>query len=147
MSLFNKVTEDWKTALKAGAPEKNVLAAIKSELQVRAKNDKVAELSDDVAISVIKKLCDVFRESSEFAKQAGRDELLAEAQFKLTVAQNYLPAQMSEDELKVIIKACIDEAGITSLKEAGKVMKLLMPKVKGKADGTLVQSLVKSFLQ
>lgn len=146
MSLFKQVSEDWKNALKAKSPEKEPLAAIRAELQMRAKNDKVPELADDVAISVIGKLSETFKESLGFAKQAARDDLIADAELKLAIAQRYLPSQLSEIEVQALVTASIAEAGATTQKDYGKVMKVLMPKVKGRTDGSKVQELVKSLL-
>lgn len=146
MSLFKQIPEDWKNALKAKSPEKDTIAAIKAELQLRAKNDKVAELNDDVAISVIGKLSEIFKESLDFAKQAGRDELVKDAELKIAVAQRYLPSKLSDEEVQVLVTASIAEAGATAQKDFGKVMKLLMPKIKGRTDGTRVQAIVKSLL-
>lgn len=146
MSLFSSVCEDWKVALKGKLPEKTALASIKSELQMRAKNDQIQEVSDDVAISVIGKLCEVFKESLRFAEQAGRDDLVTEATMGIAVAQRYLPSQLSEAEVKDIVNAAVAEAGAVTQKDFGKVMKVLMPRVKGRADGAVVQSLVKSIL-
>lgn len=146
MSLFKQIAEDWKTALKAKSPEKEPLASIKAELQLRAKNDKLAELSDDVAISVIGKLSETFKESLGFAKQAGREDLVTEAELKLAVAKRYLPSQLSEAEVNELVVASIAEVGATAAKDFGKVMKVLMPRIKGRTDGTQVQALVKSLL-
>lgn len=146
MSLFKQVSEDWKNALKAKSPEKEPLAAIRAELQMRAKNDKVPELADDVAISVIGKLSETFKESLGFARQAARDDLVSEAELKIAVAQRYLPSQLSEAEVQALVTASIAEVGATTQKDYGKVMKVLMPRVKGRTDGSKVQELVKSLL-
>lgn len=146
MSLYKQVSEDWKNALKAKSPEKDVLAAIKAELQIRAKNDRVPELADDVAIGTIGKLSDTFKESLEFARQANRSDLVEEFELKLLVASRYLPQQLSEEDVEVLVRAAIVETGSASQKDFGKVMKVLMPKVKGRTDGGKVQALVKSLL-
>jgi len=146
MSLFKQIAEDWKNALKAKSPEKEPLSSIKAELQLRAKNDKLDELDDNTAVSVINKLNEVFKESLEFARQAGREDLVSGAEFKMSIAQRYLPSLLSEKEINDLTTAAISESGAVAAKDFGKVMKVLMPKIKGRADGVKVQNLVKSML-
>ncbi len=146
MSLFTQVFSDWKTAFKARAPEKDALSEIKAELQMRAKNDQVDELSDEVSLAVLKKLSDSLKESIAYAAQAARDDLRTAAESKLLVVSKYLPTQLTEDEVKSLVVRAIADSGATTLKDIGKVMKLLVPLTKGKADGALVQSLVKANL-
>lgn len=137
---------DWKTAFMTRSPEKAVLTDMKSDLQTRAKNDQVEELADEVVLTVLGKLSETFKESLAFATQAGRQDLIDEAQLKLAVVQKYLPEQLSDAELEACVKSCVAESGAVSQKDFGKVMKLLMPKIKGKADGAKVQALVKGLL-
>lgn len=146
MSKFNLVMSDWKNAFMARSPDKAALTDMKSDLQMRAKNEHVTELSDDVVLTVLGKLAETFKESIEFARQAERQDLVDDAQLKLSVVQSYLPEQMSDEELDVCVRSCIAESGAVTQKDFGKVMKLLMPKVKGKADGVKVQALVKGLL-
>ncbi len=146
MSLFAQVISDWKSAFKARTSEKDALAEIKAELQMRAKNDQVDELNDETALVVLKKLGDTLKESIAYAAQAGRDDLKSTAEAKLLVVNRYLPTQLSESEVKSLVMQAITDSGATSLKDIGKVMKLLVPLTKGKADGALVQSLVKASL-
>ncbi len=146
MSLFEQVLSDWKTAFKLRSPDKDALGELKAELQMRAKNDMVDPLSDEVSLAVLKKLSDTFKESVVFATQAGREDLRAEATAKLAVVTRYLPQQLSTEELTQLVQKAVTDSGATSLKDLGKVMKLLVPLTKGKADGSQVQTLVKSLL-
>ena len=95
MSIYKQVSQDWATAMKAKSPDKTTLSTIRSELQLRAKNDLVAEVSDDVAIVVIGKLCEVYKESLGFAEQAAILYLVNQAELNIYVAQRYLPALLS----------------------------------------------------
>lgn len=80
-------------------------------------------------------------------ESAGRDELAASTKAEIEIIIKYLPEQLSEEEIKVIVQQTIQETGASSKSEMGKVMSALMPKVKGRADGKLVNQAVLQFLQ
>lgn len=104
------------------------------------------ELSDDEVLEVAAKEAKRRRESIEAYTAAGRDELAAKEAAELSILEAYLPAGLTEDEVAALVDEAIAETGATSPQQMGAVMKALMPKVKGRADGGLVSSLVKSRL-
>lgn len=104
------------------------------------------EATDEDVLSVIQSQAKQRRDSIEEFKKAGRQELVDKETKELEMLQVYLPAQMSEDQVREIVKTTISEIGATTVAEMGKVMGALMPKVKGKADGSLVSRIVREFL-
>lgn len=104
------------------------------------------EATDEDVLSVIQKEAKQRRESIEQFKQAARQDLVDKETKELEILQVYLPAQMSEDEIREIVKETIREIGATTVVDMGKVMQALMPKTKGKVDGGLVSRIVKDSL-
>ncbi|MEK7092750.1 MAG: GatB/YqeY domain-containing protein [Patescibacteria group bacterium] len=104
------------------------------------------EASDEDVLAVIQKEVKQRHDSIEQFNNAGRKELAEKEQKELTILQAYLPAQMSEDEVKKLVLEAIVTTGATTVSDMGKVMGALMPKIKGKADGNLVSRLVKETL-
>lgn len=104
------------------------------------------EATDEDVMTVIQKEVKQRKDSIEAYEKAGRQDLVDKEKAELAILQTYLPQQMSEEEVKKIIEAAIQETGATSLSDMGKVMSALMPKVKGKADGSLISKLVREAL-
>lgn len=104
------------------------------------------EATDEDVLSVIQKEAKQRRDSIEEFKKANRQELVDKENKELEMLQVYLPQQMDEEEIRNLVKEAIDQTGAKTIAEMGKVMGALMPKVKGKADGTLVSKLVKEEL-
>jgi uncharacterized protein YqeY len=104
------------------------------------------EATDEDVLSVIQKEAKQRRDSIEEFKKANRQELVDKETKELEMLQTYLPQQMSEEEIRVIVKEAVDQTGAKTIAEMGKVMGTLMPKVKGKADGGLVSKIVKELL-
>lgn len=150
MSLYQKLEEDIKTAMKARDSERlTALRGLKSDIKYKmidAPGGIEAGMDDAGVIAILSTAAKKRKESIEQYKAAGRQELADKESFELAIIQEYLPAQMPEAQLREIIAASIAEAGATSPADAGKVMKVLMPKVKGLADGKLVNQLVSELL-
>lgn len=104
------------------------------------------EASEEDVLSVVQNQAKQRRDSIEQFKNAGRTELADKEQKELEFLQAYLPKQMSEDEIKKLVKEMISQTGAASIQDMGKVMGALMPKTKGKADGNLVSKIVKESL-
>ena len=104
------------------------------------------EASDEEILAVIQKEVKQHRDSIEQFRQAGRQELMDKEIKELEILQRYLPAQMSEDEVRVLVEEAVKQVGAVSPADMGKVMGVLMGKVKGKADGSLVSRLVREAL-
>ena len=106
----------------------------------------MSSLTDEEVLSVLSTLAKQRRESIEQYSAAGRSDLADKESKELEIIQSYLPKQLSASELDNVIRLAISESGASSLNELGKVMKVLMPKVKGVADGKIVNQRVKELL-
>ncbi|WP_028274183.1 GatB/YqeY domain-containing protein [Atopococcus tabaci] len=146
MSLLTKINEDVKTAMKAKDKERlAVLRMIKSSLH----NEQISkghELTDEEELTVLSREKKQRADSLEEFKLAGRDDLVQQLEKELSVVNEYLPEQLSEEELRAVVQESINEANASSMKDMGSVMGVLMPKVKGRADGKEVSRLVKELL-
>ena len=147
MSIKEKLTADLKESLKSGDKVKlSVVRMVLSSIKNK-EIDKRAELSDDEALAVLSHAAKLRKESIEEFTKGGREDLVQKEREELRVIENYLPEQLSEDKLKEIAKEAILEASATSVKDIGKVMKILMPRLKGQADGKLVNKIVQQALE
>lgn len=104
------------------------------------------EATDEDVVQVITQQAKQRKDSIEQFRNANRQELVAKEEQELAILQKYLPEQMSEEEVRTLVHDAITETGASSSADMGKVMAALMPKVKGKADGTLVSRLVREHL-
>lgn len=147
MVLKEQLTEDMKTALKAG--DKLRLSTVRMMLS-EVKNAEIAkrgELTDEEAAAVVAREARMRREAIEEFGKGGRQDLVDKETAELAVIQGYMPEQISSDEVRKIVAETIEEVGATTPADLGKVMGRLMPKVKGKADGKMVNQLVREMLQ
>lgn len=146
MSLLERLNNDMKQAMKNKEKDKlSVIRMIKSSLQ----NEGIKlgkELAEDEELTVLSREMKQRKDSLHEFEKAGRDDLVEKLRTELTVVELYMPEQLSEEELTEIVKNAISEVGATSKAEMGKVMSAVMPQVKGKADGTLVNKLVQQHL-
>ena len=145
-AMYDRLMEDMKTAMKAHDMSavntlRGVIAKVK-DLTVNAGK----EIDDDTALAVIAKAVKQREESIAQFTSAGRAELAENEKKEMATLVKYLPKQLSEDEVSAVVKAVIAETGVASLKEKGKLMGALMPRVKGKADGKLVNQIVQTLL-
>lgn len=147
--ILDRINEDYKNAVKEKNENKrqtlNMLkSAIKyREIELRTSNK---ELTEDEIISVIQKEIKKRKEAIELYEKGGRNDLAQKEKEEIAVLESYLPKQLSEDEIREIVKETINSVGATSPSDVGKVMKEVMPKVKGKADGNLVKKIVEEIL-
>ena len=105
------------------------------------------ELDDARLLSILQKEVKTREDMIEEAKKAGRDDLLQAAQRELVILGQFLPQQMNSDELNALAKSAIEEAGATEMRDMGKVMSLLMPKLEGRASGQDASKAVRELLQ
>ena len=141
MSLKEQLTEDMKTAMKAKEEGKQRLAVIRMvRSAIRQQeidgNGKQA-LDDEGVIAIISKEVKMRKDSLEEFKKGDRQDLVAQTEAEIAVLMPYLPQQLSEEEIRTFVKEAVEKSGASSQKDMGKVMGLLMPKVKGRADGKL----------
>ena len=146
MPLLERIDNELKAAMKSSDKIKvSTLRMVKASLKNR-EIEKRAELSDEEVIEVLTTLAKQRRESISEFERGGRADLAEREREELAVIQSYLPEQLSEEELNRIVQETIEETGASSLKDVGKVMKSLMPKVKGRADGRQVNQKVRKLL-
>ena len=148
MSLKEKLTADMKEAMKAREEGRQRLGVIRMVRGVirQQEIDGQKELDDDAVLAVISKEVKQRRDSIEEFKKGGREDLVAQNEAEIAVLMAYLPQQMAEGEIRKLVQDAIAATGASSPKEMGKVMKELMPKVKGRADGKLVNQIVRELL-
>ena len=142
-SIKETLSEQMKTAMKAGEKEKlgfvrNLHAAIRKK-----EIDDRVDLDDAAVIKIITSLVKQRQDSIDQFKQGGRQDLVDKEEAELKFLMSHMPAQMGEDEVRKIVDWAVTESKAAGPKDMGNVMKLLMPKVQGKADGKLVNQLVK----
>lgn len=148
MSFKEKLTADMKEAMKAreeGRQRLGVIRMVRGAIR-QQEIDGQKELDDDAVLAVISKEVKQRRDSIEEFKKGGREDLVAQNEAEIAVLMAYLPQQMAEGEIRKLVQDAIAATGASSPKEMGKVMKELMPKVKGRADGKLVNQIVRELL-
>ena len=146
MSLKDSISEDMKAAMKAHEKDRlAVIRMVRSAIR-QTEIDGKKDLDDEGVIAVISKELKMRKDSLEEFRKGGRDDLVEKTQAEIDVLLPYLPEQLSEDEVKALVKEAVEQTGAASVKDMGKVMGVLMPKVKGRADGKMVNSIVKGML-
>ncbi|MGM0853187.1 MAG: GatB/YqeY domain-containing protein [Bacillota bacterium] len=147
MSLLNRLNDDMKQAMKNKEKEKlSVIRMLKASLQNEAIKHGKQELSEDEELTVLSREVKQRKDSLQEFQNAGREDLVEKIQTELTYVEIYMPKQLSEEEVSAIVHQTVAEVGATSKADMGKVMGAIMPKLKGKADGALVNKLVLQHL-
>ncbi len=146
MNLLERINNDVKQAMKNKEKDKlSVIRMIKASLQNEAL--KIGhELTDEEELTVLTRELKQRKDSLREFEKAGREDLVEKIHTELKYVELYMPEQLSEEEVAEIVKQAISETGASSKAEMGKVMAVVMPKVKGKADGSLVNKLVQQHL-
>ena len=135
-----------KDAMKAGDKDRrNAIRLLQSAVK-QAEIDRRAELDNDAVMSILQKEAKKRREAIAELERAGRRDDAAAEKFELAVIEDFLPRQLTAAELKPIVQAAISETGAVSMKQMGQVMKIVMPKVSGLADGKQVSAIVRELL-
>ena len=147
MSLLEQLNENMKQAMRAKDKERlSVIRMVKASLQNEAIKLGVETLSEEDEITVLSRELKQRRDSMKEFEADNRIDLAEKLASEIEMLQPYLPAQLSETEVEQLVQETIKQVGATSKKDFGKVMQQLMPKVKGKADGSVVQQLVQKHL-
>ena len=147
MTVKDSLSTDLKEAMRQGdVLRRSVIRMLSAEIHNQEIEDK-KELDDEAVIRVLTKQVKQRRESIESFGIGGRDDLVQKEKQELNIILNYLPEQMDTDTITKIVQESIDEAGVTDVKNIGMVMRVVMPKVKGKADGRQVQKIASQLLQ
>jgi uncharacterized protein YqeY len=144
--LLKKLQEEMKAAMKSGDKEKlSTVRMLISEIK-KVQIDQKKELTDEEIIQILQRYAKQRKESIKQYKEAGREDLAEKEERELKIVQEFLPKQLSEEEIKKIVEEVINETGASSMKDMGRVMKAVMEKVKGRAEGSVVSSIVKEKL-
>ncbi|MEX2639400.1 MAG: GatB/YqeY domain-containing protein [Balneolales bacterium] len=150
MSIYQTILADLKTAMKnKDAARLNVLRSLKASIQQKEISERKGgqgELSDEQVTSVLMKSAKQRRESIDQYEKYDRMDLAEPEKIELAIIESYLPKMLSEDEIRPVIKKIIDETGSTSPQDMGRVMGRVMPELKGKADGAIINKIVKEQL-
>ncbi|WP_085991866.1 GatB/YqeY domain-containing protein [Oceanobacillus senegalensis] len=143
MSLLDTLNQDMKQAMKNKDKETlSVIRMIKASIQNESIKLGKDILSEDEELTILSREVKQRKDSLQEFKSAGRDDLVNKMETELSVVKQYMPEQLSAEELENIVQQTIQEVNATTKKDIGKVMSAVMPKVKGKADGSQIKEAV-----
>ncbi len=143
MSLKEQITADMKDAMRARDSERlGVIRLVQAAIKQREVDERI-ELDDAAVIAILEKMIKQRRESVQQYTDGGRPELADQETAEIAILQPYLPAQLGADEVAAAVTAAIAESGATEMKDMGKVMGILKPKLQGQADMGQVSAQVK----
>lgn len=147
MSLMELLTADMKAAMKQGEKARlSVIRLVRGAVR-QAEIDGKKTLNDDEIINVIAKEVKMRRDSIEEFERGKRADLVEKTKAEIDILTPYLPVPLSPDEVKQIAEKAVAEVGAATAKDMGKVMRVLMPRIKGRADGKLVNEIIHSLLK
>jgi len=151
MTLYEQIQKEMKEAMKSRDSLKtntlrSVIASVKNYL-VSSEEARAREVNDELLIDLIAKEAKKREESIEAYKKAGRDDLVSSESKELEILRSYLPEELSADEIRAIALQTIDDLKAKNPSDLGKVMRELMVRVKGRADGKLVNKIVRELLE
>lgn len=146
MSLKEVLQEDWKQALKAKDKFKtDTISMARAAILLVEKTDG-EQLDDEQIFDVLAKEVKQRREAILEFEKGNRQDLIDKANAEIEILLGYLPQQLSEEEISGIVRQAVDEVGANSIGDMGKVMAIVVPRTKGRADGRLVSQIVKQYL-
>lgn len=146
MSVKDSLKADLITAMKAKEKDRVDTIRLVTAAVKKKEIDGGKELDDAGVFAVLNSMVKQRQDSIEQFKKGGRDDLVAKEEAQLAILQTYLPKPLSESELSELVQNAITEAGATGMQDMGKVMKLVLDKAGGRADGKLVSSMVREKL-
>ncbi len=145
MDLKERLMEDLKLSMKEkDTVKKNAVQSTRAAILQYEKDNKVT-LNDDEVVLVIAKEVKKRKDALPDYEKSGREDLINDLKREIEVLTAYLPSQLSKEELEEIVIDCIKSTGAQSMKEMGKIMAAVMPKVQGRADGRMVNEIVKAY--
>jgi len=145
--LHEQLNKDYVTAMKARDTVKSAtLNFLRAQIKNVVIDKKVEILDDESVITVIKKQIKQRQDSIEQFDKAGRQELVDKEKAEMAILKSYLPAELSEEQLKAMVKDAIKEVQASSVKDMGRVIKAVQEKTKGSADNRVVSEIVKAAL-
>jgi len=146
MSLKERLLEDMKTAMRdKDVLKKNAVQMARAAVLQVEKDNRIT-LDDDGIVDIIAKEVKKRRDSLPDYEKSGRQDLIDNLKTEIEILMQYLPRQLSEEELEALVKQAILETGALSAKVMGRVMQAVMPRVKGRADGRMINLMVKKLL-
>jgi uncharacterized protein YqeY len=147
MNLPDLISSDIKKAMLAREVDKlAALRAVKAAIMLEASKDGSASVSDDISLTIIKRLVKQRRDSAEIYLNENRQDLADDELKQLKHLETYLPEQLSSSEVEKIVKKIIIELGASSIGDMGRVMSKVISQLNGKADGKLISNVVKNLL-
>lgn len=147
MSLKDRLQEDWKAAMKAQDKFRaGVINMARAAILFREKTDG-SKLDDEAVIDVLSKEVKQRKDATIEYEKGNRQDLVDQANNEIQILLEYLPQQLTEEEIKEIVVNAVREVGAVSMKDMGKLMAAIMPQLKGRADGKLVNQIVKDILK
>ncbi len=147
MTLNDRINEDMKAAMKA--KEKFTLSVLRM-LRSEIKNEEISKrenLNDDEIVQVLSRELKKRKDAAEEYRKFNREDTALDLEKEVQIILAYLPEQLTEEEITEIVRDAVENTGAQSKKDMGKVMGVIMPKLKGRADGRLVNQIVQSFLE
>lgn len=146
MDTKTQINNAMKEALRAkDQVAKRTLTMVRAAIQ-QAEKDRKTELDETAVMSILQKELKSRQETIDEAKKAGRDDLVADTEAEIVVLKKFLPEAMSEEELRTLAAEVITEVGASAMSDMGKVMKVIMPRVGGRASGGDISRVVKEIL-
>jgi len=146
MSLKEQLLEDMKEAMKQkDTVRKNAIQMARAAILQTEKDNQIT-LDDDGVTDVIAKEVKKRKDVLPEYEKSGRDDLVRDLKTEIETLMKYLPQQLTEEELEAIVRQTVEETGASSPRDMGRVMQAVMPKVKGRADGKMVNAIVKKIL-
>lgn len=146
MSLKDLLLQDLKTAMKDGDTVAKTAIQMARSAVLQVEKDMKVTLDDDGIVEIIAKEVKKRMDTLPDFEKSGREDLIDNLKAEIEVLKKYLPQQLSESEIEEIVKNAISSTGAASAKDIGKVMQAVMPETRGKADGKLVNQIVKKLL-
>lgn len=147
MDLKTQLLEDFKTAMKEKDNiKKNTITMVRAAILQREKDEQIV-LDDEGVIAILSSEMKKREASLTAAQEGNRSDMVEEIEYEMEILKEYLPQQLTREEIDTIVAQTIKDVGANSMKDMGKVMGVLMPKVKGRADGKLVNKIVRQNLQ
>ena len=149
MNLFDKISEDIKAAMMSKDKIRlEALRGVKKEfLEAKTAKGSDGELTDETAIKIIQKMIKQRKDSAGIYTEQNRPELAEKELAEVTVLEEYLPQQMTSEEIEIALKEIIEKVGAVSAKDMGKVMGLASKNLAGKAEGRVISEILKKLLQ
>lgn len=146
MSLKDKLLDDMKVAMREKDTVKKDVVQMIRACVLQVEKDKRITLEDEGVLEVITKEMKKRRDSMPEYEKSGRADLIEQLKREIDIIQDYLPSQLSIEELDDIVKQSVAKANAVTMKDIGKVMAVIMPLTKGRADGKVINELVKKYL-